>query len=135
MRVRLLEIIYVVSKFFLSPILRKYGKRTAVQKFMVINEIALKKPLFGCQMCGQCALHSGGMICPMGCPKNLRNGPCGGVRQDETCEIKPGMKCVWVRAWDNSQKMRRFSGDIFQVQPALDRSLKGTSAWINEIGN
>jgi len=49
-------------------------------------EHAIKKPVFGCRMCGQCVLHDTGMTCPMTCPKELRNGPCGGVRPDGRCE-------------------------------------------------
>ena len=45
--------------------------------------------LFDCRMCGQCVLSSTGMSCPMNCPKTLRNGPCGGVRADGNCEVKP----------------------------------------------
>lgn len=73
-------------------------------------------------------------VCPMGCPKNLRNGPCGGVRSDGNCEIKPDMKCVWIRAWDNSTQMAVFTESIQEIQPQLDHSLSGTSAWINELG-
>ena len=135
MKVRILELIYLLSKLLLSPILKRHGHRSLAQKVMIGSEIALKKPLFNCQMCGQCALHYTGMICPMGCPKNLRNGPCGGVRQDESCEIKPDMKCVWVKAWANSKSMRTFSNEIYNIQPALDHSLQGTSAWINESRN
>ena len=49
-------------------------------KPLALIEAAVKKPVFGCQMCGQCVLHSTGMTCPMNCPKTLRNGPCGGAR-------------------------------------------------------
>ena len=135
MKVKILEIIYRVSKTVLTPMLKKYGHKSFTKKVMIISEITLKKPIFNCQMCGQCALHSSGMVCPMGCPKNLRNGPCGGVRQDESCEIDPDMKCVWVKAWENSKAMRTFSKEIYNIQPALDRSLQGTSAWINEAQN
>ncbi len=55
-------------------------------------------PVFGCSMCGQCVLHSTGLTCPMTCPKQLRNGPCGGVRADGGCEVKPEMRCVWLKA-------------------------------------
>ena len=41
-------------------------------------ERAVKGLMFDCRMCGQCVLSSTGMSCPMNCPKNLRNGPCGG---------------------------------------------------------
>ena len=45
--------------------------------------------LFGCRMCGQCALPTTGYACPMTCPKQLRNGPCGGVSPDGSCEVYP----------------------------------------------
>ena len=35
--------------------------------------------------------------CPMNCPKQLRNGPCGGVRANGNCEVEPNMPCVWVQ--------------------------------------
>ena len=54
---------------------------------LALVEAAVKKPIWGCQMCGQCVLHSTGMTCPMNCPKMLRNGPCGGVRPDGNCEV------------------------------------------------
>src|SRR5512137_297066 len=67
-------------------------------------EHMIKAPLFGCHMCGQCVLHSTGMVCPMNCPKNLRNGPCGGVRLDGKCEVKPEMPCVWVKGLERAPK-------------------------------
>src|SRR3954447_24312154 len=68
-------------------------------------EHVVKKPVFGCQMCGQCVLHDTGMTCPMTCPKTLRNGPCGGVREDGHCEVKPEMRCVWVQAVDRAEHL------------------------------
>ena len=47
----------------------------------------IKGLLFNCQDCAQCMLHYNGMTCPMNCPKNLRNGPCGGVRLNGHCEV------------------------------------------------
>ena len=73
-------------------------------KPLALVEAAVKKPVFGCQMCGQCVLHSTGMTCPMNCPKTLRNGPCGGVRPDGHCEVKPEMRCVWVKAVERAPK-------------------------------
>ena len=61
-------------------------------------ERAVKGLVFDCRMCGQCVLGSTGMSCPMNCPKELRNGPCGGVRVNGHCDVEPGMKCVWVEA-------------------------------------
>jgi methylenetetrahydrofolate reductase (NADPH) len=61
-------------------------------------------------MCGQCVLHSTGMTCPMNCPKTLRNGPCGGVREDGHCEVKPEMRCVWLKAYERSRPCRALPG-------------------------
>ena len=87
--------------------------------------------MFDCQMCGQCALSSTGMSCPMNCPKNLRNGPCGGVRADGHCEVKPEMPCVWVKAWAGAQAM--MSENILDVQLPVDNRLKGQSSWLRII--
>ena len=45
----------------------------------------VKSVLFDCHMCGNCVLGKTGMSCPMNCPKEVRNGPCGGVREDGSC--------------------------------------------------
>ncbi|MBM3571561.1 MAG: hypothetical protein FJX52_04235 [Alphaproteobacteria bacterium] len=92
-------------------------------------ERLVKSALFDCRMCGQCALSSTGMSCPMNCPKGLRNGPCGGVRQDGTCEVVPAMACVWVEAWRGSRAMA--GGDLIQqVQAPIDHRLHGRSSWL-----
>ena len=65
-------------------------------------------------------LHSTGMTCPMTCPKNLRNGPCGGVRANGHCEVIPAMRCVWVEAWERSADAR-YGRDIHNVVAPLNR--------------
>ena len=92
-----------------------------------------KKVVFDCQMCGQCILHSTGMTCPMTCPKNLRNGPCGGVRANGHCEVKPEMRCVWVEAFERSQMMPKYGEEIIWIQPPVNRQLQDTSAWVNML--
>jgi len=67
----------------------------------------------------------------MNCPKNLRNGPCGGVRANGHCEVIPDMPCVWVQAWGRSQDMGKYSDELQWVQPPVNRMLQDTSAWIN----
>ncbi|PZC45715.1 MAG: Methylene-tetrahydrofolate reductase C terminal [Chloroflexi bacterium] len=104
-----------------------------IQRSLIITEQLFKKPVFDCQMCGQCVLHNTGMTCPMTCPKNLRNGPCGGVRNNGNCEIKPEMACVWVNAWERSKQMSVHGSKINVIMAPLDRRLQGTSAWVNEL--
>jgi hypothetical protein len=103
-----------------------YGRVEPPVKFV---EKRVKGLLFDCRMCGQCILSSTGMSCPMNCPKRLRNGPCGGVRADGTCEVEPDMPCVWVQAWAGSQQMKA-SDAILSVQKPVDYSLRETSAWL-----
>lgn len=55
----------------------------------------MKEKLFGCQMCGQCILSHTKLVCPMNCPKGLRNGPCGGTLNGK-CEVIPELDCVWT---------------------------------------
>ena len=91
-----------------------------------------KTAMFGCRMCGQCTLHETGLTCPMGCPKTLRNGPCGGVRANGHCEVIPDMMCVWVKA-ERRSRWLPWKGSILRIQPALNWSLRGSSAWINVL--
>ncbi len=92
-----------------------------------------KKVVFDCRMCGQCILHSTGMTCSMTCPKTLRNGPCGGVRGNGHCEVKPEMRCVWVQAYEQAQQMPVYGVELLHIQPPVNWQLKGTSSWINML--
>jgi hypothetical protein len=100
-------------------------------RWLYAPEEFIKRRIFDCRMCGQCILHSTGMTCPMTCPKNLRNGPCGGVRANGHCEVKPEMRCIWVDAYDRSQMMTTYKDELHIVQPPVDRRLMKSSAWVN----
>ena len=95
-----------------------------------LAERSVKGLLFDCQMCGQCVLSSTGMSCPMNCPKNLRNGPCGGVRPDGNCEVNEHMRCVWVEAYNGSQRIPGGVEAMRQVQFAVDQRRLGRSSWL-----
>ena len=129
----LLEIAYDATHRLLQLFPRWLKPGGAVEQIFVRGEIVSKGAVFNCQMCGQCVLHSTGMTCPMNCPKNLRNGPCGGVRPNGHCEIKPEMPCVWVQAWERSKEMPLYGPEILHLLPPVNRRLQGTSAWINDI--
>lgn len=99
-------------------------------------EHTLKKPIWDCRMCGQCVLHSTGMTCPMTCPKTLRNGPCGGVRENGNCEVIPDMRCTWVKAEERSRtplNPHHWKEEFHHLRPPVDNQLHGTSSWINLV--
>lgn len=114
----------------LHPLFARIGY-ARLEKPVAFVERNVKGFLFDCQMCGNCVLGSTGMSCPMNCPKQLRNGPCGGVRADGNCEVKPDMACVWAAAWRGSQRMRG-SEKILEVQVPPAWAQKGSSAWLRE---
>ena len=112
----------------LDPVFARIGYHRVERPVAVVERLT-KGLLFDCRMCGQCVLSSTGMSCPMNCPKQLRNGPCGGVRPGGYCEVLPEMRCVWVLAWEGAGRMRH--GDqINEVLPPVDRSLEGSSSWL-----
>ena len=115
----------------MHPLFRRIGYGR-VERPVAAVERLVKGFLFDSQMCGSCTLSSTGMACPMNCPKSMRNGPCGGVRSNGHCEIKPEMPCVWLEAYAGSLVMQ--GGDaIREIQPALDHRMKGSSSWLREV--
>jgi hypothetical protein len=130
---RLLEAAYDATEALLKPFQRWLVPGGGVERVFIRAEKLSKGAIFDCRMCGQCVLHSTGMTCPMTCPKNLRNGPCGGVRPDGRCEVYPDRPCIWVQAWERSRQMPAYGDDIQNILPPLNHSLQGTSAWINDL--
>ncbi|MCX7057323.1 MAG: methylenetetrahydrofolate reductase C-terminal domain-containing protein [Proteobacteria bacterium] len=116
----------------LAPMFRAIGYER-LERPMAFLERHVKGLLFDCKMCGQCVLSSTGMSCSMNCPKNLRNGPCGGVRANGNCEVKPEMRCVWVEAWTGAGRIKGGLDKIRVVQLPVDRRLEGRSSWLKVV--
>ncbi len=132
---RLLHHVYNYFEKFLillNPILLFIGYKK-VEPIFVASEKVIKGFLFDCQMCGQCVLSSTGMVCPMNCPKQLRNGPCGGVLQNGNCEVIPDMKCVWVLAHEGAEKIPNGIQKMTEILVPVDFTKKGQSAWLNQL--
>jgi hypothetical protein len=55
------------------------------------------------------------------------------VRPEGYCEVFPEKRCIWVQAYERSQKMPIYGPEIRRVQPPVNWLLEGTSAWINMI--
>jgi hypothetical protein len=114
-----------------APLLRRIGL-DRLERPTATLERGVKGLLFDCRMCGACVLSHTGMSCPMNCPKQMRNGPCGGVRRDGHCEVRPEMRCVWVEAWEGSRRMVE-GARILELQPPLDRTREGSSSWLRVL--
>lgn len=131
---RLLETFYArfeKSLLNAAPVLKWLGHER-IERPVAALERGVKGLLFDCRMCGKCVLSSTGMSCPMNCPKQLRNGPCGGVRANGNCEVIADMPCVWVKAWEGSRQMA--AGDtILDVQKPVDQSIRETSTWLRVV--
>lgn len=112
---------------WMRPLARRCGAKR-LEKPLAWLERTVKGFLFDCRMCGQCVLSSNGMSCPMNCPKQVRNGPCGGVRADGTCEARPDMRCVGLEAWHGASRMGGRPPDALNA-PA-EHHLKGRSSWL-----
>jgi methylenetetrahydrofolate reductase (NADPH) len=90
-------------------------------------EKLIKGPLFGCRMCGNCLLQETAFICPMECPKGLRNGPCGGSTP-EKCYVDETRPCIWHRIYARSITMGR-EEKLMEVLPPLDWEKVGGETW------
>lgn len=128
-----LESLYDFTYALLKPLKRFLKPDSFAEKMMVPVEKVSKGILFNCQMCGQCTLHSTGMVCSMNCPKNMRNGPCGGVRLDGHCEVNPEQACVWVQIYEGALASPKYGDEMMWIQPPVNRTLQDSSSWVNML--
>jgi hypothetical protein len=112
----------------MRPLFERLGMERSSAIVKLPEEI-FKGSIFNCQDCAQCILHYTGMTCPMNCPKELRNGPCGGVRLNGKCEVKPEMDCVWVKGFERSRKTP-YAHEFYRLNPPVDWRLKGQASWV-----
>ncbi|GAB4436278.1 MAG: hypothetical protein Kow0031_18020 [Anaerolineae bacterium] len=94
-------------------------------------EKAIKGVLFGCRMCGNCILQETAFICPMTCPKGLRNGLCGGA-SPEACEVDPSRPCTWYKIYERAEKMGRLD-KLLEINAPIDGSRAGHETWLDTL--
>jgi methylenetetrahydrofolate reductase (NADPH) len=122
-----------------QPAFYPFKREKPGRRFLAKTELLLKGPLFGCRMCGNCLLQETAFICPMECPKGMRNGPCGGVTPEKNCYIDETRKCVWHAIYKRALKTGR-EELLLEILPPLDWDKVGTETWgdvarqINKIG-
>jgi methylenetetrahydrofolate reductase (NADPH) len=93
-------------------------------------ERGVKRTLFDCRECGDCALPDIFFLCPESqCPKGMRNGPCGGSRANGMCEVFPDTPCIWERVYWRA-KRRGKVGTLDFIIPPRDWRLYKTASWL-----
>jgi methylenetetrahydrofolate reductase (NADPH) len=104
--------------------------REGLAKTCLFGERQIKRLLYDCQECGDCALFNLAYLCPMWeCAKCQRNGPCGGSRGG-MCEADAEKQCVWVRAYERLGGAGSLDS-LKEYLPPVDHSLAKTSSWGN----
>jgi methylenetetrahydrofolate reductase (NADH) len=116
----------------LLPMARAIDKTGLLKRVFGWNEHQAKVALFGCLNCGDCGLFDVAYQCPMSqCPKNQRNGPCGGSYHG-WCEVYPDeKKCIWVKAYERLRVLKHEDEIAENMVPPVDWALWETSSWLN----
>ncbi|MBT3315455.1 MAG: hypothetical protein HN390_12680 [Anaerolineae bacterium] len=115
-----------------QPPFLPFKKEPLNRRLLASLEKAIKGPLFGCRMCGNCLLQETAFICPMECPKGERNGPCGGSTS-EHCYVDETRPCIWYKIFERSYDMGR-EEKLLEVLPPLDWDKTGTETWGDVFG-
>ena len=110
-----------------QPAFYPFKKEKLSSRLLEKTELLVKGPLYGCRMCGNCLLQETAFICPMECPKGLRNGPCGGSMPGK-CYVDETRKCIWYCIFEKAFKMNR-EEKLLEVLPPLDWNKVGTETW------
>ncbi|MFB3854625.1 MAG: methionine synthase [Vicinamibacterales bacterium] len=114
-----------------QPAYRAFSRPSLPERALAFVERHVKGPLFGCRMCGNCLLQETAFICPMECPKGLRNGPCGGSTP-EGCYVDPSRPCIWHRIYERAERMGR-EDRLLEVLPPLDWDRAGRDTWAEVV--
>ena len=112
-----------------QPPYSPFKKEPLSTRTLIEIEKIVKGPLFGCRMCGNCLLQETALICPMECPKGLRNGPCGGSTK-ENCYVDETRPCIWYKIFERAYKYGR-EEMLLEVLPPLDWNKTGSETWID----
>ena len=111
-----------------QPAFYPFKKEKVGRRLLEKTELFIKGPLFGCRMCGNCLLQETAFICPMECPKGMRNGPCGGITPLKNCYVDETRKCIWYCIYKRAEKLGR-EEMLLEVIPPLDLEKVGTETW------
>lgn len=110
-----------------QPAYKPFKKEPLSLRTLESIERIIKGPLFGCRMCGNCLLQETAFICPMECPKGVRNGPCGGSTS-EHCYVDETRPCIWYKIFERAFELGR-EEMLLEVLPPLDWDKVGGETW------
>ena len=110
-----------------QPAFYPFHRSSLGNRLLESVERAVKGPLFGCRMCGNCLLQETAFICSMECPKGVRNGPCGGSTQAH-CYVDETRPCIWYQIYDRAFRLGR-QEMLLEVLPPLDWDKVGGETW------
>lgn len=111
-----------------QPAFYPFKKESFHKRLLARVELGVKGPLFGCRLCGNCLLQETSLICPMECPKGLRNGPCGGITPEKNCYVDDTRKCIWYAIYTKALKKGN-EETLLEILPPVDWSKAGTETW------
>ncbi len=133
---RLAHVIMFNEKIWYFKLVQRFlnfiDRKPKLKKIFGYLEHLAKTALFGCMNCGDCALFDAAYLCPMTqCPKQQRNGPCGGS-YGGWCEVFPGeRKCIWVRAYHRLKAFGEEGKIEEHIVPPCNWALFETPSWLN----
>jgi methylenetetrahydrofolate reductase (NADPH) len=106
-------------------------KRPFWYRLFSFLELAVKRMLFDCRQCDDCALFELYYLCPESqCPKGQRIGPCGGSRIDGRCEVFQEKYCIWEIVYWRARNRRELDKLRYLIPPR-NWKLYETSSWVN----
>lgn len=117
----------LLSQAFGWSVRRALWSTPAAARVLHGVERSLKRPLVGCDTCGQCRLEDTLYICPETCPKGLANGPCGGTQLNR-CEFGD-RECIHSRKYRTAVSVGQTHVLSEKLIPCVEVSGRQQSSW------
>lgn len=112
---------------------RQFWQSAAGAQLLHATERAVKRPLLGCDSCGNCRLEDTLYVCPETCPKGLANGPCGGTHLNR-CEFgdRECIHSVKYRLAKATDQLPQLAQTLIPCINADDRHRSSWPRWFEE---
>lgn len=117
----------LISKAFGWGVQRPVWSSAKGAQWLHQLERRLKRPLVGCDTCGQCRLEDTIYICPETCPKGLSNGPCGGTQLNR-CEFGDRERMYSVK-YRTAKSVGQIPVLADRLIPCVDQGNRHRSSW------